>query len=92
MENPLYMQTGTINFINWTFNFSVTLDGIYDIISQRQHSDTLTVSNIAKQTNKVFDNRSVCAMQRCYKRGRQDITHFLSHFLPFISVRTTKQL
>lgn len=54
MENPLYMQTGTINFINWTFNFSVTLDGIYDIISQRQHSDTLTASKIAKQTNKVF--------------------------------------
>ena len=56
MENPLYMQTGTINFINWTFNFSVTLDGIYDIISQRQHSYTLSASKIAKQTNKVFDN------------------------------------
>ena len=56
MENPLYMQTGTINFINWTFNFSVTLDGIYDIISQRQHSDTLTASKMAKQTNKVFND------------------------------------
>ena len=36
MENPLYMQTGNINFINWTFNFSVTLDGIYDIILTNQ--------------------------------------------------------
>ena len=35
-ENPLYMQTGDINFINWTFNFSVTLDGIYDIILYKQ--------------------------------------------------------
>ena len=41
MENPLYMQTGTINFINWTFNFSVTLDGIYDIILQRQRYPNL---------------------------------------------------
>ena len=50
MENPLYMQTGTINFINWTFNFSVTLDGIYDIISQRQHSDTTKNCKANKQS------------------------------------------
>ena len=60
MENPLYMQTGTINFINWTFNFSVTLDGIYDIILQRQHSGNLKNYKANKHVFNALNDSCVC--------------------------------
>ena len=53
-ENPLYMQTGNINFINWTFNFSVTLDGIYDIISSEQQWQFRTRAEKQMITSKLF--------------------------------------
>ena len=54
MENPLYMQTGTINFINWTFNFSQQYLG--KVLVQYIHDPSDIVSGVISEILSAGDS------------------------------------